>query len=314
MKSLLIVDAHAMIHRAFHALPELTAPDGTPTNAIHGYFLILLNALETFQPSHVAITFDTPSPTFRKNLYPQYRANRPPVKESLVQQIPRIRTLTKQCGLITLSQDGFEADDLIGSLVKRFNKMFDAIHILTGDKDLFQLVNSSVFVVMPKRGVSTFLNYTPQQVKEKMRVNPDQIVDLKALAGDPSDNYPGIRGLGPKTAEKLLSKFGHVDELYKKLEEVEPNKLRNRLQEQKEVVYLCKKLATISDSVPLQVSDVDMQFIVFDQAVKADLHSYGLTSIEKKMFGGNQKPVSSKRKSERKEKKSEKPADQMSMF
>ncbi|MCA9371395.1 hypothetical protein KC726_00700 [Candidatus Woesebacteria bacterium] len=309
MKTLLIIDAHAMIHRAFHALPELTSKDGTPTNAIYGYFLMLLNAIHTLQPSHIIVTFDTPAPTFRKKLFSEYRANRPPTKEALKIQIPIIRTMTEHAGLTAVSQEGYEADDLIGSVVHTFKNGFDKIQILSGDKDLFQLVERKVEVVMPKRGISSFIVYTPDAVVKKMFVKPDQIADLKAIAGDSSDNYSGINGIGPKTASKLFEQFPHVEDAYKHIEKVVPEKLKKALEEYESQVALCKKLATIVQTISVDINLIDARFIAFDEALKNDLITYNLDSLLHKLYEPQKK-----KKKEKKEKKPAQTEDQMGLF
>lgn len=255
MKRILFIDAYAIIYRAFHALPELTAPDGTPTNAIHGFFSMLHKVLQNYQPYGLIVCFDTPTKTFRKELYEGYQAARPSMPENLQIQVPLIRKLLESAEICCLEKPGFEADDVIGTTVTAGRFAKEEKIILTGDKDIFQLVTDSIHVLTPKIGLSNTIMYTPDLVKEKMGVTPTQIPDYKALAGDPSDNYHGVQGLGPKTAIKLISEFDSVESIYKNIDKVQPEKLQIKLRENEEQVRLFKIIATIRTDVDVTIPE-----------------------------------------------------------
>jgi len=185
MKTLLLIDAHAMIHRAFHALPDtLKARDGTPTNAVYGFFNMIYRVIVESKPTHIAVYFDTPQPTFRKKLYKGYQAKRPPMDRSIKEQIPLIKRLLKDGGLACFEKPGFEADDVIGTIAEEQKKRFDRVLILTGDRDLLQLTDDTVSLMAPRKGVSDFQLFTPAEVMQKYGVTPNHIPDYKALAGD----------------------------------------------------------------------------------------------------------------------------------
>ena len=255
MKRILFIDAYAIIYRAFHALPELTAPDGTPTNAIHGFFSMLYKVLQNFQPYGLIVCFDTPTKTFRKELLDSYQASRPSMPENLQIQVPLIRKLLESAEICCLEKPGFEADDVIGTTATAARFTHDEKIILTGDKDIFQLVTESIHVLTPKIGLSNTILYTPELVKEKMGVHPVQIPDYKALAGDPSDNYHGIKGLGPKTAIKLIDQFHSIEGIYDHIDLVQPEKLQNTLRENEEHVRLFKTIATIRTDVEVTIPE-----------------------------------------------------------
>ncbi|HRN71149.1 MAG TPA: 5'-3' exonuclease H3TH domain-containing protein [Candidatus Woesebacteria bacterium] len=284
MKTLLLIDAHAMIHRAYHALPELTNKDGIPTNAVYGFFMILQKVLSEFQPTHLAVCFDTPKPTFRKELFKEYQSKRPPMETTLKTQIPLIKELLDTGGVTRLEKPGFEADDVIGTITEKHKKDFDRILILTGDKDLLQLTDDNVFVITPKQGVSNFNLYTPEAVVQKFGVSADLVPDYKALAGDSSDNYNTAKGIGPKTAVKLLTQFHTIEGLIKHVKEVENEKWRITIQEHKETILLFKQIATIVRDVDIDATDDELVFEGFDQEMKSQLLELNLNSLITKLY------------------------------
>lgn len=284
MKTLLLIDAHAMIHRAYHALPELTNKDGIPTNAVYGFFLMLQKVLTEFQPSHLAVCFDTPKPTFRKELFKEYQSKRPPMETTLKTQIPLIKELLAKGNITCLEKPGYEADDVIGTMAEQHKKDFDRVLILTGDKDLLQLTDNKVFVITPKQGVSNFMLYTPEEVIKKFGVPADLVPDYKALAGDSSDNYNTAKGIGPKTAVKLLTQFHNIEGLLEHVDEVENEKWRNTLKEYKDTILLFKQIATIVRDVDVTASSDKLTFKGFDQEMKSKLLELNLNSLITKLY------------------------------
>jgi DNA polymerase-1 len=270
MQRLLIIDGNAMMHRAFHAIPPLTAPDGSVVNVVYGFANMLLRLHESLAPSHMAVTFDRPVPTFRKKLYTGYQSKRPKMDESLVEQIPKVHELVASLGLPIFEKDGFEADDVIGTLATHAPSPIDQVVIVTGDRDILQLVDGDrVLVYMPTKGISEGKIYHEADVMERLGVLPVHITDFKGLAGDASDNYPGVEGIGPKTALGLLSKFGTVEEIYAYIDTlnnelgVENNDewlkqgfsqgTLDKLNRGKDMAFLSKDLATIRTNVELDI-------------------------------------------------------------
>jgi DNA polymerase-1 len=284
MKKLLIVDGHAMIHRAFHALPPLTSANGTPTNAVYGFFNMLYKAIQDFKPTHLAVAFDTPVPTFRKELLIEYQASRPELPDDLVIQFSIIKELLTADGISCLEKPGFEADDVIGTLATRFGSKDVEVLILTGDRDILQLVSPHIQVIMPKIGLSNVSVLDAEGVKEKMGVPPEQIPDLKALSGDSSDNYKGVKGLGPKTAIGLLEKFHSIENLYEHVDEVEKVRIRELLKEYKDTVILLKTIATIKTDVEVDISLEKMEITPYSHDFLIVLEKYQFNSLIKRYF------------------------------
>lgn len=310
MKTLLLIDAHAMIHRAYHALPDtLATRDGMPTGAIYGFFLMMQKVLLDFRPTHLAVCFDTPKPTFRKKLFKGYQAKRPPMEDTLKVQIPKIKELLDKGGVTRLEKAGFEADDIIGTVSEKQKKDFDRVLILTGDRDLLQLTDDKVFLIAPKRGVTNFDLFTPHEVEKKFGVTPEHIPDYKSLAGDSSDNYNTARGIGPKTAQKLLSIEPNVEDLLNHLDEVDNEKWRNILKEHKEQILLFKKIATIVRDVEVNPPKSQLAFSGFREDMKDELKKLELFSLITKLYENiDVKPP------KKEEKKEEENPDQMDMF
>src|SRR3989344_5599255 len=211
MNRLVLIDGNAVLHRAYHALPPLTAPDGSIVNAVYGFASILFKLHHDLAPTHLAVAFDRPKPTFRKKLFADYQAKRPEMDKELVGQIEKVHELVRAFGIPIYEVDGYEADDVLGTIAKQTK---EEVIIVTGDRDLLQLVNDRVKTYMPIKGLSEAKLYGVVEARERLGVNPTQISDFKALAGDASDNYPGVAGIGPKTAVELLSQFRTVEEIY----------------------------------------------------------------------------------------------------
>lgn len=277
----IIFDGHALMYRAYHAFPELTAPDGTLVNAVYGFSRILLNVIRDFEPEYIAVAFDHKAKTKRAVKHETYKANRPAMPDDLRPQVEIIKSVVTALNIPTFIQEGEEADDLIGSIASIMCESGLSEKVLTtivsGDKDLLQLVNDDVSVWIPGSKWSKDTEYFETQVIKKMGVKPNQVVDLKALMGDTSDNIPGVPGIGKVTAKKLLSHFGTLDALYEAVESVEksgvPHELLKgatlkKLIEGKELAYSSQELAQIDTKLPV---DFDLQKCVVRDYDKQDV-------------------------------------------
>ena len=265
MHKLAIIDGNAIMHRAFHALPLLTDKDGNEANAIYGFLSMLIKIVQDLHPTHLAVCFDRPEPTFRKSMYVGYQAKRPKMDKGLADQLNRTKEIVKKLNISLYELAGYEADDVIGTLAAQANNQqsttsnqhFDEIIIVTGDRDILQLVDEKVHVYMPIQGLTNAKLYTSKDVEEKYGIKPIQIIDYKALAGDSSDNYPGVRGIGPKTASELLQKYGSLENMYDAIRtrtngvDLLSEKTIQALSEYAEDAALAKKLATIDRLAPI---------------------------------------------------------------
>lgn len=251
MSKLLIVDGHAVIHRAYHSIPPLTT-NGQPVNALYGFYSMLLSAIYQLKPKYLVVCLDSPGPTFRQTEFVGYRAKRKAADPDLISQLPLLKSTLEQSEINTFSLGGFEADDLIGTIsrLSAKKKYIDEVIIITGDKDLMQLVSPKIHLLMPIRGLSETKIFKTIDVVEKLGVKPRQIIDLKALMGDMSDNYPGVAGIGPKAAIDLLTEFQTLDNIYQNIDKIKPS-IREKLVKEKDNAYLSQKLATIVDNIPL---------------------------------------------------------------
>jgi len=254
MSKLLIVDGHAVIHRAYHSIPPLDV-NGQPVNALYGFYSMLLSAISQINPKYLIVCLDSPGPTFRQSEFVGYRAKRKAPDHDLISQLPLLAETLTQSKIHTFAMGGYEADDLIGTVAKKIakKKFIDEVIIITGDKDLMQLVTKKVHLLMPLRGLSETKLFHPQDVYDKLNVKPKQVIDLKALMGDMSDCYPGVAGIGPKAATDLLSQYQSLDNIYSHLDEIKPS-LKEKLIKEKENAYLSQKLATIIDNIPLEIN------------------------------------------------------------
>lgn len=256
MKRLILIDGNAILHRAYHAMPGLTNTNGELVNAVYGFFSMLLNILADQKPEYLLICFDRSKPTIRQSMYAGYHEHRPPMDGELVSQITIIDDLLKAMGVVTQSLEGYEGDDLIGTFATqaRKEKAGDKVEtvIVTGDRDMLQLVNDQVKVLMTITGITKTMLYDEKAVEEKYGVKPSQFVDYKALIGDPSDGYPGITGIGPKTASSLLQKYGTFEALYEKITEL-PERVALKLATDAEQGALAKKLAAIITDAPVHI-------------------------------------------------------------
>ncbi|HLG25263.1 MAG TPA: 5'-3' exonuclease H3TH domain-containing protein, partial [Candidatus Gracilibacteria bacterium] len=221
MKKLILIDGNAILHRAYHSLPPFSTSSGEVTNAIYGFMRMLLDIYKKARPQYLGIAWDRKAPTFRHVEYKEYKATRAAPPDDLYPQLPRLKELLDAFNIPQLEKDGYEADDILGTLAHKAEQENDLQTIIvTGDKDAFQLVTEKTHVLTPVKGISEIVMYDPIKVKEKMGVTPDQIVDYKAICGDASDNIKGVNGIGPKQCTTLLEKYKTLDGIYEHLDEL----------------------------------------------------------------------------------------------
>lgn len=308
MNTLLLIDGNAIMHRAYHALPPFKTKAGIPTNAVYGFISILNKAILDFNPHYVIVSFDTPVPTFRKKMFKEYQSHRPKMENELSQQFPIIKEALDSAHVTHLEKEGYEADDVIGTISKKFHSNGDRVLILSGDKDILQLANEKVFVVTPQLGFGKQVIYSIEEVKKRFGIEPRQIPDFKALMGDQSDNYKGAKGIGPKTAAKLLLEYGSIKNIFKNLKVID-RKIQKMLEDHKENVLISYKLATILTDVDLKIDIQKTAFQGFDEHLKEFLKKYEMYSLLTRIFK-LRKPA--EKKPEVKEKK--KDQNQMGLF
>lgn len=276
MDRLILLDSNSLINRAYYALPNLTNHDGQYTGAIFGYMNMLIKIFDTYKPTHVIATFDRKAPTFRKSMYDGYKATRKPMPHELASQLAPLKEILAAMNIPILEMDGYEADDIIGTLAKKYSaKTF----IVTGDKDSLQLIDDTTTVLLTKKGISEIAYYDEPALKSEGLV-PSQIIDLKSLMGDSSDNIPGVAGVGEKTAKDLLAKYSTLDGVYAHIDEIK-GKLQEKLISGKEMAYLSYDLATINVNSPIEFDDLEKARLnaTFSGEVKALLKKLELTKI-----------------------------------
>ena len=279
-----IIDSNSIIHRAFHALPPLKSKDGQVVNAVYGFLLVLFKLLKELEPKYFVACFDVPSPTFRKEMYNDYKAQRKKAPDELYVQIPIVKSVLKSFNVPVFEKAGFEGDDLIGTLSRKTNGKKNII--VSGDMDNFQLINNSTFVYYLNKGVKSAVIYDEKAVKEKYNgLSPEQLIDYKALRGDVSDNIPGVKGIGEKTAISLIKDFGDIFNLYKKIDLGEDNlslKTREKLINDKERAFLSRELSEIKKDIPL---DIDLEKCEWggynEEDVLKMLENFGFNSLMK---------------------------------
>ncbi|MGA9821142.1 MAG: 5'-3' exonuclease H3TH domain-containing protein, partial [Desulfobaccales bacterium] len=250
-----LIDISSYFYRAFHAIRGLATSAGFPTNAVYGVTTMLLKVLKERQPHYLALVFDSKGPTQRHRDFPDYKAQRPPMPEELVLQLPQIRKIIDGLRLPVLQQEGFEADDLICTLVHRARSQGFQVEIISGDKDLLPLVQEGVGMWDPMKGV----RFDPGVIRERYGLTPEELVEVRALAGDASDNIPGVPGIGEKTAIKLIARFHSLENLLAHLEEIKETALRGRLRQYAEQARLSRRLTLLECRVPLEVDLESLQ-------------------------------------------------------
>jgi len=296
---LVIIDGNAIVHRAYHALPSLRNRNGELLNAVYGFCTMFLRIINELKPEFFVVVFDTPKTTFRHKEFIGYQANRPVTDPELATQFGRVREFLVAMGIRVFEREGYEADDIIGTIstkvVKNEGDKIKEVIIVTGDRDLFQLVNRKVKIYMPIRGVSEGQIFDEEGVKKRMGIKPNQIVDYKALVGDASDNYPGVSGVGPKTAINLLEEFGSLKGIYENIKKVEKDfgeNLSLKLTEGQESANLSQKLAQIFLDVPLEWNLDEWKITSIqknEEKVINKLREFGFKSLIERFSGKDEK-------------------------
>ena len=336
MSKLVLIDGNAILHRAFHALPPLTSTDGQQANAVYGFFSMFLRIIDETKPDYIIACFDRPKPTFRKEMYVEYQAHRPKMDDNLIPQIGIVHEVLGKMKVQIFELDGYEADDIIGTLSfqavngaevghenffvpqlssrsnsKDLHKSIGArqdaneknfessprqeidVIIVSGDRDLLQLVNSHVKMLAPVTGITNMLLFNEQKVEEKYGIKPKQIIDYKALIGDASDNYPGVSGVGPKTAVGLIKEYETLEGIYKNLDQIKKKNegLFQKLKDGEEAAEMAKKLATIVTDMPVVLDLEKCATSCFDiNELKKSFEELGFKSLLKRLSGENIKP------------------------
>ena len=275
MNTLVLLDSNSLINRAFYALPPLTNRQGQHTGAIFGFVNMFLKLIDKYKPDYVVAAFDRKAPTFRKKMYEGYKATRKPMPEELASQLEPLKRLLRAMKVQIAELDGFEADDILGTLSKHSKCR---TYIVTGDRDSLQLIDDKTTVLMTKKGISEIVEYDEARLKED-GFTPSQIIDLKSLMGDSSDNIPGVAGIGEGTATKLLAEYGTLDNVYAHIDETK-GALNRKLTEGKESAYLSYRLATIDRDCPIETVPESQPFeYEFDKEVKDILLEFEFSKI-----------------------------------
>ncbi|OHA70416.1 MAG: hypothetical protein A3D64_02350 [Candidatus Wildermuthbacteria bacterium RIFCSPHIGHO2_02_FULL_49_9] len=303
-KRLLIIDANSLIHRAFHALPPLSTSKGEMVNAVYGFLLAFFKAVNEFEPEYIAAAFDFPAPTKREKKFQAYKAKREKAPDELYLQIPKVKEVLEAFHVPVFEKEGFEADDVIGTIARIVPKR--QVHppvetiILSGDMDLLQLVDVNTKVYAMRKGIQDSVLFDSKKVQERLGVGPELVADWKGLRGDPSDNIPGVKGVGEKTATHLLSSLGSLESVYaalqakKEIEGVSP-RMRETLLREKDIAFLSKELATVERNVPLEFSLPALAWKGFDRGKAEEvLKGFEFASLALRIpdFGGSKKTES----------------------
>ncbi len=269
-KLLILIDGNSLMNRAYYALPELMNKKGQHTNAIYGFANILFKIMDTYKPSHISVAFDLKAPTFRHKQYDAYKGNRKKMPDELREQVEPLKKMIDAFGINRIELEGYEADDLIGTVAKNFEQDGFEVYIITGDKDALQLVSDKIKVLFTKKGISELDEYDPDKMTEKYELTPQQFIDLKGLMGDQSDNIPGVAGIGEKTGIKLLKEYGSIENIYMNIDEISKS-IKAKLEAGYDMAFLSKSLATIMVDIPLELK--------VDEFEKKDIDKNTLISL-----------------------------------
>ncbi|OGZ96304.1 MAG: DNA polymerase I [Candidatus Sungbacteria bacterium RIFCSPHIGHO2_01_FULL_54_26] len=289
MKKLILIDSHAIIHRAYHALPLLTGPGGEPLHAVYGFTSILMRILKELKPDYIAAAFDLPGPTFRHVAYERYKAQRPGTPNDLASQFGRVREVLEAFRISVFLKEGYEADDIVGTIVERMKKEKNIETIIvTGDMDALQLVGPRVKVYAMRKGISDTVIYDAAAVEERYGFPPARVIDYKGMKGDPSDNIAGVKGIGEKTASELIKRFGSIDGIYKALKKKDvkvSTSVAQRLREGEEDARLSRELATIRLDVPITfaLEDLAWRGSAGNGEIRELLAKFGFASLIKRL-------------------------------
>ncbi|MEL4025997.1 5'-3' exonuclease [Lysinibacillus endophyticus] len=280
---LLVVDGMALLFRSFFASSAvgqyIRMADGTPTNGVQGFARHVLTAQSLMKPTHLAVCWDMGAQTFRNELFDGYKANRPAPPEEMLPQFDMAKEVSEMIGWKNFGEVGMEADDTIGSMVEKWKDDAE-ITIISGDKDLLQLLNPSTKIAFTKKGYTEYDLYTIERFKEEYSIEPNKFADVKAFMGDSSDGYPGVKGIGPKTALQLIQKYGSIDGVLSNLEELKPGQ-RSKISENVEMLKLSLQLATIHREMPIQASLDELQLNDYANDIFENLENKGFKLIAK---------------------------------
>lgn len=250
---LVLVDGHSILNRAFFGIPDLTNAEGTHTNAVYGFLNILFKILEEEKPDYLTVAFDVHAPTFRHKMYAEYKGTRKPMAQELRQQVPLMKEMLRAMGVTIVEKEGYEADDIIGTIAKKGEAQGLEVSVVSGDRDLLQLASDHIKIRIPKtkRTGTEIEDYLAKDVVEKYQVTPKEFIDVKALMGDSSDNIPGVPGIGEKTATALIVAYGSIENAYEHVEEIKPNRAKENLREHYDMAQMSKELATIDTNAEI---------------------------------------------------------------
>ncbi len=246
-EKLVLIDGHSILNRAFYGVPELTNSEGLHTNAVYGFLNIMFKILEEEQADHLAVAFDLKEPTFRHQMYEEYKGTRKPMPEELHEQVALMKEVLGAMGVPILTMAGFEADDILGTVAKRSQAKGVEVVVVSGDRDLLQLADEHIKIRIPKtsRGGTEINDYYPEDVKNEYQVTPTEFIDVKALMGDSSDNIPGVPSIGEKTAATIIEAYGSIENAYAHIEEIKPPRAKKALEEHYDLAQMSKELAAI---------------------------------------------------------------------
>ncbi|MDI3501858.1 MAG: polymerase, partial [Thermoanaerobacter sp.] len=252
MSKFLVIDGSSLMYRAYYALPMLTTSEGLHTNALYGFTMMLIKLIEEEKPDYIAIAFDKKAPTFRHKEYQDYKATRQAMPEELAEQVDLLKEIIEGFNIKILELEGYEADDIIGTISKLAEEKEMEVLVVTGDRDALQLVSDKVKVKISKKGITQMEEFDEKAVLERYEITPHQFIDLKGLMGDKSDNIPGIPNIGEKTAIKLLKDFGTIENLLQNLSQLK-GKIKENIENNKELAIMSKKLVTIKRDIPIEI-------------------------------------------------------------
>ncbi len=305
MKKLLIIDTFNLLHRAYHALPStFRDKSGEPVNAVYGVSSMLITLLAKIKPDYVIAALESKTPTFRVENFTAYKAQRKPMEEDLAVQIPKVLEILDAFGIKQLQVNGYEADDIVGAVAKKYSDKNEVV-IISNDRDLWQLAGGNIMVGLP--GGKGDVDWVGgKEAEARLGFKPEKIADYKGLRGDPSDNIPGVFGIGEKTATKLIQEYGSMEQIYKNINEVKPDSLKEKLLNCAETAMMSKKLAELILDVPVDVSLKDCVYTEFNYGkVKEVLEKYNFKSLLRRLGFETDSEV---------KKKEEPLKDQLSLF
>ena len=291
MSKLLLIDGHSILNRAFYGVPDLTNSEGIHTNAMYGFLNIMFKFIDEEKPDYVTVAFDLSAPTFRHKVYDGYKGTRKPMLPELRQQVPLMKELLTAMNITIVEKEGFEADDILGTIAKNSQKQGIDVSIVSGDRDLLQLADTNIKIRIPKtkKGVTEVEDYYPEDVKELYGVTPAEFIEMKALMGDSSDNIPGAPGIGPKTASALIIKYHNIDNIIDNISELKPPKAKKSIEENIEQIKLSRYLSEIKIDVDVDydINNADINDMFNQESYKL-FKRYDFKNMLKRCDNGTQ--------------------------